>query len=102
MAKLLLAFFLDLLEPVRALAALIAALESLDTSGGVNELALAGEERMAGGTQINLHPFHRTAGLETVPAGAGHRDALEIFRMYVLFHVKKPRKLFNAQSVILP
>ena len=88
MAKLLLAFFLGRLELVRALAALIAALESLNTSRRVNELRLTGEERMTGGTQINLHPLHSTAGLETVPASAGHLDALEIFRMYVLFHVK--------------
>ena len=87
---------------VCALAVLVAALEALHTAGSIDDLFLTGKERMTGRAQLHFHSLGCTTRLKGMPAGAGHLDALKIFRMYVLFHVKKPRKLINAQSVILP
>ena len=68
-------------ELVLALAVLVAAFETLDPSGGVDDFLLAGEERMTGGAQIDLHLLGRAAGLEGVTTGAGHLDVLIILRM---------------------
>ena len=45
-------------------------LEALDASGGVDQLLLAGEERMAGGADLQAHLVLGGVGLEGVAARA--------------------------------
>src|SRR3982750_1783795 len=58
-----------LLEAVRA-AELLA--EPLHAAGGVDELLLAGEERVALAADVHVDLGRRAAGGERVPAGAVH------------------------------
>jgi hypothetical protein len=55
--------------------------ELLDAAGGVEDLLLAGVERMAGGADLDLQVLgERRTGLEAVGTAAGDRD-LGIRRM---------------------
>jgi hypothetical protein len=58
---------------------LVFSLISLDSAGGINQFLLAGEKRMAFGTDIDLYFFFKGAsGLEAVPACARDLDFLII------------------------
>jgi hypothetical protein len=51
----------------------------------IDELLLAGKERMTRGTNFHLDVFYGGTGLDNVPAGAGYRR-LFIFRMNLVSH----------------
>ena len=60
--------------------------EAFDTAGGVNDLLLAGVERVAFGTDFDVQRFRaRGAGLEVVAAAAGDAD-FDVVRMHGVFH----------------
>ena len=80
---------------VFTLALSVAALEALDTSGGVDDLLLAGKERMAGVAELDTERFAGAADLETVAAGAGDGSVM-VFWMDSCFHDKKPPPIFQA------
>ena len=64
----------------------VLAAEALYPAGGVHELLLAGEERMAGGADFNADiTLMRRARDKCVPAGAMHAD-LAVVRMDGCFH----------------
>ena len=63
--------------------------EALDASTGVDELLLAGVERVALVAKLNLHLGHGSVRLEGVAAGARHR-ALDILGMDTLLHGRTP------------
>jgi hypothetical protein len=75
-----------LLEAVRATELLA---EFLDATGGVDELLLASEERMAGAADIDADAGRRAAGLECVAAGTADFTIL-VFRMNFSFHGRTP------------
>ena len=62
-----------------------ALLEAINTSASVNQLLLAGIERMALGADINLHLFLRGTGLECFTAYAAN-DAFAVLGMDVFLH----------------
>ena len=68
----------------------VSLLEALDTTGRVNQLLLAGEERMAGGADLNPVRLAGGTGFHHMPAGTGDINFL-IVRMDRLFHVQFPR-----------
>src|SRR4051812_10751946 len=60
-------------------------LEFLDTSGGINELHLAGVEGMAGRTNFDVKFGHSAAGLESIAATA--RDSrFDVIGMDIRLH----------------
>ena len=67
----------------------VALLETLDTSGGVDQFLLAGKERMAG--RAHLQPYFRLGRVrfKFVSAGAGNRYfvvfGMNSFSHFVLF-----------------
>ena len=64
----------------------VALVEAVNTSGGVDELLLAGEERVAGRADFKVQlVLARRARLEGVAAGAGDCD-LFVFGMNSLLH----------------
>ena len=64
----------------------VALVEAVDTSRGINELLLAGKERVAVRADFDVQVLaQRRAGPEGVPAGTDHRD-LVVIRMYFSFH----------------
>ena len=60
-------------------------LEAINTSASVNELLLAGIERMALGTDINLHLFLGRTGFECFTAYAAN-DAFAVLGMDLFLH----------------
>ena len=60
-------------------------LEAINTSASVNELLLAGVERMALGADINLHLFLRRTGFKCFTAYAAN-DAFAVLGMDVFLH----------------
>src|SRR5207249_4670723 len=73
--------FLEAVRPAELLA------ETLHAPGGVNELLLAGEERMAVGANIHIYFRQRAARRERVPARAVDGAGL-VFRVRLGFHGK--------------
>jgi hypothetical protein len=68
----------------RALAILLA--ETLDSTGGIHDLLLAGVERVARRTDLDVQWLAvRRLGLERVAAAASHFDFL-VFRVDAFFH----------------
>ena len=63
----------------------ITLLELLDSTCGVDELLLAGEERVAGGADLNFNLVQYGTELELGATGTGCRN-LFIIRMNVGFH----------------
>ena len=64
-------------------------LETVNTSAGINELLLAGEERMALGADFNSDILLSGTGLDHVAAGTGDRGLL-IVGMDTLSHCLTP------------
>src|SRR3954469_17818099 len=64
--------------------------ESFDPPGGVDELLLAGEKRVAVAADVDVQLGLRTARGERIPARAVHAARL-ITRMNLCFHVNAPR-----------
>ena len=62
-----------------------ALLEAINTSASVNQLLLAGIERMAFGTNINLHLFLGRTGFKCFTAHAAN-DAFAVLGMNVFLH----------------
>ena len=62
-----------------------ALLEAINTSASINQLLLAGVERMALGADIHLHLFFGGAGLECFTAYAAN-DAFAVLWMDVFLH----------------
>ena len=62
-----------------------ALLETVDTAARVNELLLAGVERMTLGADIHLHLFLGRAGLKSFTAYAANH-ALTILGMNIFLH----------------
>jgi hypothetical protein len=61
--------------------------ETLDTASGVDNLLLAGVERVAERTDFNVKGFlHRRFGREGAATGAGHLN-LVVIRMDIGFHL---------------
>jgi len=64
----------------------VAFVESIDASGSVNQLLLAGEKRVAGRTNFNVQiVFLSRTSLKTFAARAGHCD-FRVIWMYLWFH----------------
>ena len=73
-------------------------LEFLDPSRHIYQLDLAGEERMAGGTNLNGKGLAlRGSGLDDVSAGANHLRFI-VFRVNSSFHATSPIKMFPGPS----
>src|SRR5205823_4974267 len=83
-----------LLEAVRP-AELLA--EALDAAGGVDELLLPGEERMAVATDIDVDLGQRAAGLEGVAAGTVNGAGL-VFGMGFGFHGRRSNQMRATQA----
>src|SRR3990172_1917724 len=84
------------LRPLLGLLVLL--LELLDPARGVDQLLLAGEERVAMGEDGDLDLLDRGHGLEGVPAGALDLR-LSVFRVDIRFHrVVAPSVLTNSSS----
>src|SRR3954468_10602002 len=64
-------------------------LEALDASGGVDQLLLAGEERVAGGADLQAHLVLGGMGLEGVTARAVHGHHVQR-GMHVFLHGRDP------------
>ena len=64
----------------------VALLEAVDTAAGVNQLLLAGKERVALGADFNAQLLLGGTGDEGVAADAGHGNLL-ILRMDAFLHV---------------
>ncbi len=73
-------------------------LEPLNTTGGIDELLLAGIERMAHRADFGVDLFGRAAGLEGIAAAASDLNFF-VFRMYIFFHWKTPN---NLKPKIIP
>ena len=56
----------------------VAPVEALDAAGGVDQLLLAGEERVAGAADLEPQLFLRRMRLEGVPAGADRGDQVQL------------------------
>lgn len=69
----------------RRFGAAVAAREFLHSPGSVDELLLAGKERMTSGADTNLDVLLRRARVVNRPAGAGN-FGLVVVRMNVRFH----------------
>ena len=63
----------------------VALLEAIHASAGINQLLLAGVERMALGADLDRDVLLGRAGLDDLAAGAADRSAL-IVGMDALFH----------------
>ena len=72
-------------RPQKTLFHVEALLETIHTAAGVNQLLLAGIERMALGADINLHLFLGGAGFKSFTAYAANH-ALSILGMNVFLH----------------
>lgn len=59
--------------------------ELLDAAGGVHELLLTGEERMAGRTYLNLEFGENRTDFEGAATGA-HGIYSLVFGVYIFFH----------------
>src|SRR5262249_36295949 len=70
-------------------------LEALDPAGGVHELHLAGEERVAGRADLDRDRLLGAAGGELVAAAAGH-CRLDVLRVDALFHGTTPGRVFET------
>src|SRR5262249_25995229 len=68
-----------------ALVPVVLALELLDAAGGVHELHLAGEERVADRADFDVDILACAAGHELVAATAGH-GRFHVFRVNAFFH----------------
>src|SRR5262249_61379165 len=68
---------------------LVALREALDASGGVDQLLLAGEERVALGADLEAQLLARGARDELLAARAAHRHFL-VLGMDSLFHLVLP------------
>jgi hypothetical protein len=65
-------------------------LEAIDTTTGIQDLLLAGVERVALRTNINVNIFaHSRARLDHIATTTGGRNVL-IFRVYIVFHCSAP------------
>lgn len=64
-------------------------LESFDSAGCIDELLLAGVERMAHRANVCADILDRTAGLESISAAAFYFNGI-VFWMYVFFHFLSP------------
>jgi len=77
----------------------ITPIESIHASGRINQLLLAGKERMAGGTDFHMQlAFTRRSRLESLAARAGH-GYFAILRMNSGFHFLLT--LYSCQLVTL-
>src|SRR5689334_11018336 len=63
----------------------VLAVEALDAARGIDELLLAGEERMAGRADLDVDRRDRGPGLDDVAARAGD-DGLLVLRMNAFLH----------------
>src|SRR5579862_249645 len=61
------------------------ALEAFDAAGGIDQLLLAGEERMTIGADVHMDCRHRRARFNDIAARAHDLRRL-VLRMYTLFH----------------
>ncbi len=76
--------------------------EAIHTPAGIYKLLLAGEERMAFGTNVHAQLRFRGAGLKFIAAGAFHSRGF-VFGMNTLFHFHSPLSGFHQISIgILP
>ena len=73
----------------KALVDVVALLELVNTSTGINQLLLTGEERMALGADINLQLRLRAAGLKRLTAHAAN-DGLAVLGMDSFLHDFSP------------
>jgi hypothetical protein len=84
-------------EPLSARALLVSLLEALHATRRVDELLLAGEERMALAADLEPELLLGGAGRERLAAGAVDEDFL-VFGVNVLFHLLslpfEPKRLF--------
>jgi hypothetical protein len=70
---------------MEGLALAVTLLETLDSTGGVYELLLAREERVAGVADLQAQVLFGRVGLERIAAGADGRHQVQL-GMYVLLH----------------
>jgi hypothetical protein len=74
------------LNPQDLLIQLVALLEPLHSSGGINHFSFAGEEGMALAAQLDVKSFPGGAGGEDIAARASHLGIRIIFGMNFFFH----------------
>jgi hypothetical protein len=79
-------------------ALLIAFLEALDAAGGVHELLLAREKRVAFAADLEPQLLFRRAGRKRLTARAMHEDFL-VFGMQILLHGDDPSQI---KTIIIP
>ncbi len=65
---------------------LVAALEALDSAGGINYPPLAGEERVTFAAKLNPEELLGRSGGEGIAAGADHLGIFVVCRMNLFFH----------------
>jgi hypothetical protein len=75
----------------------VSSLESLDTTGGVNKLLLAGKERVTGGTNFSRYLGFGGTGLECIAAQAFYGNLI-ILGMQPFFHNFPPCTARTADS----
>jgi hypothetical protein len=74
----------------------VLSLEALDAPGGIDELLLAGEERVACRTNFQADFLLRGTSFELVPAGATHLHFM-VLRMYLLLHIALTKTFIIAK-----
>jgi hypothetical protein len=72
----------------KGLSLFVAAVEFVNTTGGIDEFLLAGEERMAFGADSNLGFGTGGFDVPNFTAGAGN-DGVFVLRMNIFFHFKQ-------------
>ena len=78
---------------------LVFATETLNTTGGVNQLLLAGEERMTVGANFNVDGLPGRTSLVLGATGTGNLE-LVIFRMDTGFHNLVLYRIFSFSNHI--
>jgi len=79
----------------------VALVEAIDASGGIDQLLLAGKERVASGTNFNVQvTFFGGASLERLAARAGDGN-INVFWVYSWFHMltlsRRPRAAISNE-----
>ena len=68
-------------------------LEAIDATGGVDDLLLAGVERMTESTNFRVHAFHGRTGFKHGTAGARDGGRSVVIRVDSLLHKSVSRRL---------
>ena len=84
----------------KGLSLFVAAVEFVNTTGGIDEFLLAGEERMAFGADSNLGFGTGGFDVPNFTAGAGD-DGIFVLRMNIFFHLSSTPFIYYCYTKIL-